>query len=283
MEANNSSAPEGKVKPPIWKNVGPRVVSALLLAAICVPPLYLGGYVWAIFVLILGLRLVYEWVRMSDKNGKVMAMAIPMTGLIAAITYIIQGYDLFAFIALIVASLAAGLERMRRGGALWSAFGALYVSIPTVLMVVIRGTEAGFSSGLRVMLFIIIVVVAADVGAYFGGSAMKGPKMAPKLSPNKTWSGFMSGMVLGCAFGFLVGHFLGLPVALTLMLSIAIGVFSVIGDFVESGFKRRFKVKDTGNIIPGHGGLLDRVDGLMLAVFVSALFMWAAPSFWTLF
>lgn len=268
------------VKAPIWKNIGPRATSALLFALICVPPIFLGGYVWAIFVLILGLRLVLEWVRMSDPNYNWVAMIIPMTGLTLAIGYAAQGQSGLAVLIAGVTALIAGAERIRRGGAIWSGLGALYVAIPTLLMVTLRGNSVGYSEGLEVMLFIILVVIGADVGAYLGGSAMKGPKIAPKLSPNKTWSGFLSGIVLGCILGVLIGKAFDLTLVFSLLLSIPIIIFSVLGDFLESGLKRHFKVKDTGKLIPGHGGLLDRVDGLMLAIVASALVLWAVPTLW---
>ena len=267
-------------KKAIWKNIGPRAISAVLFAIVCIPPIYFGHYVWALFVLLLGLRLMLEWVRMSDPDGHLLAMAIPMIGLTIAIGYVAGGYNGLSLLTLGVTAIAAGLERIRRGGVLWSGLGSLYIAVPTVLMIALRGDVAGFSDGLQVMLFIILVVVGADVGAYLGGSLIKGPKIAPKISPNKTWSGFFSGLVLGGLIGAVFGVLLGLSLEFSLLLAIPIVVFSVVGDFIESALKRHFNVKDTGNLMPGHGGLLDRVDGLMLAVVASALILWAVPSLW---
>lgn len=265
---------------PIWKNLGPRAISAVSFAVICVPPLWFGGYVWAIFVLILGLRLVLEWVRMSDAAGGLIAMAIPMVGLTIAIGYLAGGHTVLTFLTLAATVIIAGLERVRRGGVLWSVLGTLYILVPTILMVAFRGDIAGFSDGLKVLLFIILVVIGADVGAYFGGSAFKGPKIAPSISPNKTWSGFISGVVLGSVTGLITGHFMGLTTAFSLLLALPIIIFSVFGDFLESGIKRHFDVKDTGNLMPGHGGLLDRLDGLMLALIASAGVVCLVPSLW---
>lgn len=275
-----SSQPTDAAKKTVWKNVGPRAVSALLFSAICIPPVYFGGYFWALLVLIMGLRLTLEWVRMSDPKANWMAMAIPMTGLTIAIGYVAGGHNSLSFLTLVATAIIAAIERSRRGGAIWSGFGALYIAVPTVIMVAIRGDIVGFSDGFQVVLFIILVVVGADVGAYFGGSAIKGPKIAPKLSPNKTWSGFTSGLLLGCLVGLLTGKVMGLSFTYALLFSVPIVVFSVVGDFLESGFKRHFNVKDTGNLMPGHGGLLDRVDGLMLAVLASAVVIWIVPSLW---
>lgn len=275
-----SSTEPKKIKKPIWKNLGPRAISALVFAGICIPPLYFGGFIWAFLTGILGLRLVYEWVRMSDPAGDWRALAIPMAGLIAAISYIAMGQILFAIAAILATSVLAACERYRRGGAKWSGLGALYILTPTVLMVLIRGNDAGFSSGFQALLFIILIVVAADTGAYFGGSMFKGAKMAPKLSPNKTWSGFFSGLLFGIFVGVCASKYLDVSPQFAVMLAAPVVVFSVVGDFLESGLKRKLNVKDTGTLMPGHGGLLDRLDGLMLAVVASALVLWLVPSLW---
>jgi phosphatidate cytidylyltransferase len=129
-------------------------------------------------------------------------------------------------------------------------------------------------------LFIILIVIGADTGAYFGGSVFKGPKMAPKLSPNKTWSGFISGLIFGTLLGAFVGQFIGLAAPAAFVLSALIVISSVFGDFLESGLKRKFNVKDAGNLMPGHGGLLDRVDSLMMAITFSALVVLLMPNIW---
>lgn len=284
MEDKKTNTSTDVISKPIWKNIGPRAVSGILFSAICIPPVYFGGYVWALLVLAIGLRLVLEWVRMSDPDRGLLAMVIPMIGLTVSIGYIAGGYHAFSFLALAMTAIITALERMKRSSkplaALWSGLGALYIAVPTVLMIAIRGGEAGFSEGFQAILFVILVVVAADVGAYLGGSALKGPKIAPKLSPNKTWSGFTSGLILGCVVGGVTGSIMGLSLSFSLLFTVPIVVFSVVGDFLESGLKRHFKVKDTGNLMPGHGGLLDRVDGLMLAILASALVLWTAPSLW---
>ncbi len=279
MPATDPTSPPSKTKP-IWKNLGPRVISAVAFAAICIPPLWVGGYVWAIFALILGLRLVLEWVRMSDAAGGLIAMVIPMVGLTIAIGYLAGDHTALTFLALAVTVVIAGLERVRRGNVLWTVLGTLYILVPTILMVAMRGDIVGFSDGLKALLFIILVVIGADVGAYFGGSALKGPKIAPSISPNKTWSGFISGVVLGSIIGVVTGHFMSLTLGFSLLLAIPIIIFSVVGDFLESGIKRHFNVKDTGKLMPGHGGLLDRLDGLMLALIASAAVVYLVPSLW---
>lgn len=280
MSQKDKPLPTVSVKQPIWKNIGPRAVSGLLFSALGIPPIFFAGYLWAVLLLVVGLRLTFEWVRMTDPNKDRMALIIPMAGLTIAVGYVIGGYNLLSFLTITITAVIAGLQRKRRGGVLWSGLGSLYIAIPTVLMIALRGHEAGLTEGFYVILFLILVVVGADMGAYFGGSAIKGPRIAPKISPNKTWAGFVSGLIAGCIVALIAGYVMGLETEFSILLAVPIIIFSVIGDFFESGVKRHFNVKDTGRLMPGHGGLLDRFDGLMLSVIAIAAMLWAVPSLW---
>jgi len=270
-------------KKPIFKNVGVRAATALLFAAICIPPLYFGGWPWAILVALLGGRMMWEWVRMSDPVPTRLAYIIPIIGVAVACFYMAQQNLAFAVVTAAIAALVAALERARRGGLLWSGLGYLYIVIPSMVIVGIRGVENGFATeGFTKLIYVILIVVAADVGAYFGGSYFKGPKMSPKLSPNKTWSGFFSGLSFGALLGGVAGHVVGLGFLFGVGLAIPIVILSVLGDLLESGLKRRLNVKDAGDLLPGHGGLLDRLDSLMLAVVGTVAILYIAPNIWPL-
>ena len=272
---------DGDTAKPRFSGVGVRVLTALGFVALCILPFYIGGWVWAVLVALLASRMMYEWVRMSDPEGGTVALAIGVAGLVVALLYAVQGLGLWALAAIIVVAVVAAFERSRRGGTWWSALGLPYIIAPAVVIVLLRGSEVGFDTrGFTQLVFVILVVVAADAGAYFGGSQFGGPKLAPTLSPNKTWSGAFSGLALAVVVAIIAGLFMGLPWWLAATLAVPLVALSVGGDLLESSFKRKLGVKDTGTVLPGHGGLLDRLDSLMAAVVGGALLFALIGSAW---
>ena len=275
-ELLNSSPPKKT-----WKNLGVRAVTGLALCAICIAPFYFGGWFWAGLVALFGGRMMYEWVRMSDPKPDLATYVIPMIGLVIGIIYTMQDQHLLAVIAVAATAICAGFVRFRRGGVLWSSLGILYILVPSLVMIALRGMETGFSTrGFSLLIFIILCVIAADVGAYFGGSYFKGKKLAPTLSPNKTWSGAISGFVFALIIGAILSVIMGLSPIYGMILAAPIVVLSILGDLLESALKRKLKVKDSGGLLPGHGGLLDRLDSLMMAVVGAAILVHIVPNIW---
>ena len=274
-------SPSSKPPSPKWKNIGVRAVTGLLIAFIAFIPLYLGGVFWPILVAIVSALAMWEWVRMTETHPTRLAYIIPIFGMVfIVIGSYVGAYKITFMIAFLLAALA-GLERIRRKGAFWASLGFLYIIIPAILLIFLRGSEAGITaSGFQNLIYVVLVVIAADTGAYLGGSYFQGPKMAPKLSPNKTWSGFASGIVLAGIIGALSALFLGVSPLNGAIFAVPIVIFSVLGDFLESGLKRKLDVKDTGGLLPGHGGVLDRVDSLMMAVVFVACVQVIAPQIW---
>lgn len=266
-----------------WKNLGVRAVSAIVFAAVCFAPFYFGGAIWTLLVALLGARVVWEWVRMSDLKATGLAYAIPLVGLIITLTYGYTGQFSFAFLAILVAAAVAVIERLSRGGGLWAGLGFIYIAVPCLSFIALRGHEVGISApGFLLLIFLMTVVIAADTGAYFGGSYFQGPKMAPRLSPKKTWSGFMCGCVAGVFVGAVTALLSGFSMSMGAMLAFPVVIFSVLGDFLESALKRRLQVKDAGGLLPGHGGLLDRLDSLMMVVVVVIIATHVWPNLWPL-
>jgi phosphatidate cytidylyltransferase len=149
----------------------------------------------------------------------------------------------------------------RKPGAVpWYALGLVYVFVPCVALIWLRAHP---TVGLQQIFWIVALVIAADTGAYAAGRSIGGPKLAPRISPNKTWAGLGGAVVSAAVVGVITAVLMDLPVVILTVVSGLLGIVAQIGDLAESAFKRHFGVKDASNIIPGHGGALDRVDGLI--------------------
>ncbi len=263
---------EPAARQPIWKNLGARAVTALIMAAILIVPFYFGGKVWALMIFALGARAVWEWVDMTDVRTSWTSLLIPATGLAVAIIAHFTGHGQWLYGIIGITAVIAFIERLSRrdGEKFWAPFGVAYIVLPCMAAIILRGDQVGIETeGFKLLFYMYLVVIGADVGAYFGGSYFKGPKLAPKLSPKKTWSGFISGVVLGVILGALFGYFLQMGPLLSGVIAIPIVLVSVIGDFFESGVKRRMNVKDAGDLLPGHGGILDRLDSILMVMIVA--------------
>ena len=142
---------------------------------------------------------------------------------------------------------------------MWLCAGALYIALPVGALIWLRGAD---QNGLFMILWLFCVVWSADSGAYFFGRAIGGPKFAPKISPKKTWAGFLGGILTAAILAGGFAHLLDGNMLRSAVFGLVVAVISQLGDLLESALKRHFDVKDSSNLIPGHGGLLDRVDGL---------------------
>jgi len=260
---------EPAARQPIWKNLGARFVSAVIMAAILIVPFYLGGIYWAVTIFLLGARAIWEWVDMTDVKTVPTAYGIPILGLLVALIANFTGHSQWLYAIIIATAAIAFFERLSRksGERVWAPFGAVYIILPCVAAVVLRGDGMGLDqTGFKLLFYLMFVVIAADVGAYFGGSYFKGPKLVPKLSPKKTWSGLISGILLGAICGAAYGYFLKMGPVMAGLIAVPVVLVSVLGDFFESSIKRRMDVKDAGDILPGHGGILDRLDSILMVV-----------------
>lgn len=252
-----------------WMNLGVRAASTLVLVPAVLGAVWFGG-VWFLLLLSVAVALLaIEWGGMTAPRSPVRVAAAVTAAVLAAVFLAYQHHMALAWIAAALGAAAAGL--VARGVAerpADAAYGVVYVAVPVVCLVWLRAMPEG--AGWTYML--LAVTWAADICAFAVGSALKGPKLWPRFSPNKTWSGFFGGLAGSAVVGALVAHFVGLRLSLQAAVLIALigGLATMAGDLWESMLKRRFGVKDAGDLIPGHGGLLDRVDGLMFAVVVLA-------------
>ncbi|HEY9219873.1 MAG TPA: phosphatidate cytidylyltransferase [Phenylobacterium sp.] len=266
-----------------WSNLGVRVVSALVLVPAVLWAVGAEQDRWFLLLVSIGVALLaIEWGGMSAPRAPVRVSAAVTVAVLASVFLTYQDHTPLAWIAMIIGSAAAAL--IARGVAerpADAAFGVVYIAIPCLCLVWLR--SKGENGPLWTYL-LFAVTWAADIFAFVVGSALKGPKLWPRFSPNKTWSGFVGGllgaMLVGAGFvqlatmgqDSLFARFppLGLPLAAAALVGLLGGAATMAGDLWESMLKRRFGVKDSGDLIPGHGGLLDRVDGLMFAAVVMA-------------
>lgn len=248
-----------------------RVVSALVLAPIALAALWIGGGAFAALVAVGGALMLIEWRGIIAATARpilvfALALAVGVAIIIAAFWRLEAGLGLIGILA-----LAAALEPPTAGAPAHRGLrcaGVLYAGLPWLAAVSIR---AG-AEGMLAMAFIFAVVWTTDIGAYFAGRALGGPKLMPKVSPKKTWSGALGGLAVAVVLGTALVAFVGTARPLNVALTAALmSIAAQAGDLYESSLKRRFGVKDSGTIIPGHGGVLDRVDGLVAALLVAWL------------
>ncbi|MBY3464943.1 phosphatidate cytidylyltransferase [Rhizobium laguerreae] len=246
-----------------------RIVSGLILAAIVLAATWYGGLAFRILAVVIGLLIYYEWSKMTGIARDWVANAVGWIGE-AAIAFLVLVSN-FEFAAGMLAGVTAvGIALIiLQGTSRWLPVGLFYAGATGLALAAIRGDDR---LGLYAMLFVFAVVWATDILAYFVGRALGGPKLAPSISPGKTWSGAIGGAISAVAAGVVLIHFL-LPGAEIIAASVAfvLSVCSQSGDLFESFIKRKFGVKDSSRLIPGHGGVMDRVDGLIFACFSAFL------------
>ncbi len=239
-------AAEGETGAPAPKknaDLKARTLSAIVMVAVSGTALWLGGIAWTVFVLLVATGVLWEWNKLSRK-----------------------------------------IAESWWGRLVWLVAGVVYVGVACEMLLMLR------SEGGQAVLFPIAAVIATDIGAYFAGRALGGPKIAPRISPSKTWSG-LAGGALGAAlvvfaeiysFKYAFDHSIfrsdpwtalewGQLVASVIGFGFLVAIIAQTGDFFESWMKRRAGVKDSGHLIPGHGGLFDRVDGLLAVLFVAGI------------
>lgn len=244
-----------------------RVVVGVALIALALGLLWQGGW-WFTALVAAGVLLIFaEWAVMHGipRSWRLVGLA-----LLAAVCFATQTGELQAAVAGLVgaaAILGAAVRLFKVCDAKWMAGGLLYAGLPAIALIWLRAQP----QGLGLVLWVLTLVWATDIFAYFAGRAIGGPKIAPKISPKKTWAGLIGGVIGAMVIGGGIGDYVGFPAPLFATLSGGLAVVAQAGDFFESWLKRRVGVKDSGTLLPGHGGIMDRVDGLVpVAVIVAA-------------
>ncbi|HVW57812.1 MAG TPA: phosphatidate cytidylyltransferase [Rhizobiaceae bacterium] len=267
MSESDSETPTPK--PPQRKtsfaDVGMRTLSALVLAAIAIAATFTGGVVFRVLT-VLGSALVFlEWMRMARAGGRSPHWLVPAIALAVLELSLFSRDSRIVLSVLLIGTVCSAFACFvnRRNYAGLAAF--VYAGLAAIAFAFLRDDDR---AGLLAILFLFSIVWATDVMAYFCGRLFGGPKLAPSISPGKTWSGALGGTLGGIAAAFLFTFCIGQRPTLGIGLAaLLLSVVGQIGDLFESAVKRRYGVKDSSHLIPGHGGLMDRIDALVAAAF----------------
>lgn len=203
---------------------------------------------------------------LAVRTASALVLAVPV------LADVYFGPPWFTLLVVVVAALMgwewAGMCKRHPG---WMVLGAIYIAVPTAAMIWLRSDD---TPGMMTIIWLFLVVWGADTGAYLTGRAIGGPKLAPRISPKKTWAGFIGGILVASGISVSFYFLEGGSIAVLAITGLVVAIMSQIGDLMESMAKRHFNVKDSSNLIPGHGGVLDRVDGLVIgAVATSAILL----------
>ena len=249
-----------------WGDLGVRAVSAAVLIPAVLLDVWAGGVWFTLMVALLGVLMAQEWTAIAH-DGDPMQFAFHAAGAMC-------GALLPPASAMMAIAAVTGLSGWRayasdESPVMWRYLGVPYVSLPALALVLLRSDP---SHGAAVIVWLLVIVWAADTLAYFSGRIIGGPKLAPVISPKNTWAG-LAGAMVGSAvaagvFAVLTG--IGSVVGLALLAGL-LAIVEQAGDLFKSALKRHYGVKDSGRIIPGHGGIIDRVDGLVAVASAGAI------------
>jgi phosphatidate cytidylyltransferase len=248
------------------RNLVTRILAALVLIPVAIALAYAGGWLWLSLVVLAAIGLYVEWLMVVGAARQMRVVAAGVVALVLAGAGLALGRIEMSLAILALGVVVAAVTAAERRG--WVALGLGYASAALVASVLVRLDQVW---GFVALMLILLIVWVTDIGGYFAGRGLGGPKLWPRVSPKKTWAGAIGGFTasLAVAAGFAA---LGLGKMIPLLLLAAVlSIVSQLGDLFESAVKRAFGVKDSSQIIPGHGGLLDRLDGYVFAVVAAAL------------
>lgn len=256
------SAPQ-RFGPDLW----PRVAAAVAMGSVAVAATWIGGFLFAAFWWLASIVVLWEWQRLV--GGERLIVARVVAGAVAlALAALSALHDSIAGVvaALILGAAVVGWIAGGRQG-IWAAAGVLYAGALVASVGLLRVSP---SFGMASILWLFAVVWGADIAAYFAGRLIGGPRLWPRVSPGKTWAGAIVGAFAGAVLGLMLAAWTNRLAAL-FWLGLATAIVSELGDLFESALKRRFGVKDSSGLIPGHGGLMDRLDAFTSASFFAAV------------
>ncbi len=250
-----------------------RLLSAFFLIAISVVGTVLGTWYFAALILAVSFLMAWEWHKLAHNNETVFFLILQCISISLAVILAVTHYYPAAIVSLILGFVAIHIlsagKMVKSKAPIWSSVGCLYIGLPSIALIWFReDPQFGFAT----VLYLYILTWSTDSAAYLGGKTIGGFKLLPSVSPNKTWAGFFSGLLACLIVGFMFTLFYSnIDLLHVSVISIALGIAVQLGDLSESAMKRKFGLKDTSGLIPGHGGILDRVDGMVFSVCLAAL------------
>ncbi len=256
----------------IGRDLWPRVAAAVALGTVALVAAWAGGFVFVAFWCVASIIVLWEWQRLVGADRLIERVAAGALGLVVASAYAMQNvFSLGEAVLGALIALALGASAVawiaRPGSKGWAAAGIIYAGALVVSLGLLRASP---NYGLAAILWLFAVVWGADVAAYFAGRLIGGPRLWPAVSPGKTWSGAIAGALSGAALGLALAAWTN-RVGTLFVVGLGAAIVSELGDLFESAIKRRFKVKDSSALIPGHGGLMDRLDAFIAASLFAAL------------
>ena len=255
-----------------------RVISAAVLAAVALGALLVSPWSFLVLVIVGSGLLLWEWgsaTRGNGFDGTTLIQTIAVTVLVVFVA--LDGYGLgLVILGATAAVIAVSGKEHGRGWVQLALAGLIYIALPATALIWLRSDP---KFGLAAVLFLLLVAWTTDTASYIGGRVIGGPKLAPNVSPKKTWSGFFVGTFTPLLVGYVFARYVGntSPWALALV-GLVLAFACQMGDLLESAVKRNLGIKDMSQLVPGHGGLFDRIDGLLLAAVIAALIALRDPA-----
>lgn len=251
-------------------DLGQRIMSAIVMIVAAIGALYVGGPAFLIFWAAAGVAINWEWQRLVGGPGSTTRFALGSLAVVAAGVAGAWGAPQAMAVALAIGSCAVAW-RAGSGWRLWAGAGVVYAGAMAFSVCALRASP---DYGALAIAVLFALVWGTDIFAYFGGRLVGGPKLWPAVSAGKTWSGAVIGALSGAALGAGVARIATGPelaLAPTFAVALLVSIVSQLGDLFESAVKRKFGVKDSSNLIPGHGGVMDRLDGFIFATIFAAI------------
>lgn len=264
----------------------PRIVTSLVLIPSALAAVYAGSWVLAIWASAAGIAMSREWIMIVHRERQFgWRIALHAAAIVASQALLVAGFANYAMACVFLMALIGNVYAQRLGErSIWTVMGIIFIALPCLAFSELRMLSP---YGLETVVWLLCIVWATDSAAYLAGSSLGGPKLAPFISPNKTWAGAVSGLAAGIVAGIVLTQVTGFVARESFVLACAgVSLLTQCGDLAESFLKRTFGVKDASDLIPGHGGALDRLDGMIVATAGVAILtgiighspvVWAAP------